>query len=178
MKLNGTHQLLVYCDDINILAGRKKDTYAIVVASMEIGLEVNAVETKYMVMSLGQYVGWSHRINIDYSSFERVEHFGYLGTTLTYQNSMQEDNKSRLKSGNACCHSVQNLLSSSLLSKSVKIKIYRSIILPVVLYGFETWLLTLKEERKLRMLENRALRRIFGTERDKVSWEWSELRYE
>jgi hypothetical protein len=67
---------------------------------------------------------------------------------------------------NACCHSVQNLLSSSLLSKSVKIKIYRTIILPVVLYGCETWSLTLRVECRLRVFENRVLRRIFGPKRD------------
>ena len=62
----------------------------------------------------------------------------YLGTTLTNQNSIPEEIKSRLRSGNACYHSVQNLLSSRLLSKNLKIKIYRTIILPVVLYGCET----------------------------------------
>jgi len=77
--------------------------------------------------------------------------------------------KSRLKSGNACCHSVQNLLSSSLLTKNINIKIYRDIILPVVLYGCETWSLTFREERRLRVFENRVLRRIFGPKMD----EWS-----
>jgi len=90
----------------------------------------------------------------------------YLGTTLTHQNSIAEEIKSRLRSGNACYHSVQNLLSSGLLSKNLKIKIYRNIILPVVLYGCEPWPLTLREERKLRVFENRVLRRIFGPRRD------------
>ena len=87
---------------------------------------------------------------------ERVEEFKYLGTTLTNKNSIQEDIKSRLKVGNACYYSVQNLLSSSLLSKKLKIKIrvYRTIILPVVLYGCEAWSLTLREERRLRVFEN------------------------
>ena len=72
------------------------------------------------------------------STFERVEEFKYLGTNLTNQNSIVEEIKSGLKSGNACYHSVQNLLSSRLLTKNLKIKVYRTIILPVVLYGCET----------------------------------------
>ena len=104
-----------------------------------------------------------------------MEEFRYLGTTLTNQNFIQEEIKSRLKSGNACYYSVQNLLSSSLLSKNLEIKIYRTIILSVVLYGCETWLLTLREERRLRVFENRVLRRIFGAERDEVTGEWRKL---
>ena len=80
-----------------------------------------------------------HSIKMDNSPIEKVEEFKYLGTTLTNQNSIQEEIKSRLKLGNACYYSVQNLLSSSLLSKPLKIKIYRTIILPAVLYGCETW---------------------------------------
>jgi len=99
----------------------------------------------------------------------------YLGTSLTNQNSIPEEIKSRVKSGNACYSSVQNLLSSSLLSKNLKIKIYRTIILPVFLYGFETWSLTLREERRLRVFENRVLRRIFGPTRDVVIREWRKL---
>ena len=117
-------------------------------------------------------------MKIDNSSLESVEQFKYLGTTLTNQNSIQEEIKSRLKSGNACYHSVQNLLSSRLLSKNLKIKIYRTIILPVVLYGCETWSLTLKEERKLRVFENMVLRRIFGPRRDEVTGEWRRLHNE
>jgi len=90
----------------------------------------------------------------------------YLGTTATNQNSIQEEIKSRLKSGNACCHSVQNILSSGLLSKNTKIKIYRTVILHVVLYGCETWSLTLREERRLRVFENGVLRRVFRPKRD------------
>ena len=99
----------------------------------------------------------------------RLEEFKYLGTTLTNKNYIQEKIKSRLKLGNACYYSVQNLLSSSLLSKKLKIKIYRTIILPVVLYGCETWSLTLREELRLRVFENRALRRVFGPKRDEVT---------
>ena len=98
-----------------------------------------------MIMSRDQNAGRSHSMKIDNSCIERVEEFKYLGTPLTNQNSIQEEIKSRLKLGNACYCSVQNLLSSSLLSKKLKFKIYRTIILPVVLYGCETWSLTLRE---------------------------------
>ena len=84
------------------------------------------------------------------------------------QNSIQEKIKSRLKSGNACYYSVQNILSSSLLSKNLKIKIYRTIILPVILYGCETWSLTLRKECRLRVFENRVLRRVFGPKRERL----------
>jgi len=96
--------------------------------------------------------------SVTYVTFARVEEFKYLGTTLTNQNSIQEEIKSRVNLGNACYHSVQNLLSSSLLFKYVKIKIHRTIILPIVLYGCETWSLTLREECRLRVFENRVLR--------------------
>ena len=86
------------------------------------------------VISRDQDAGRSHDIKTDNSSFQRVEEFRYLGTNLRNQNSIQEEIKSRLKSGNACYHSVQNLLSSSLLSKNLKIKIYRTINLLVVVW--------------------------------------------
>jgi len=72
---------------------------------------------------------------MDNSTFERVEEFKYLGTTLTNQNSIPEEITSRLRSGNACYHSVQNLLFSRLLSKNLKIKIYRTIILLLFCMG-------------------------------------------
>jgi len=144
MKLIGTHKLLVYADEVNIL-GRsvhaiKENAEALILASKEFGLEVNADKTTYMVMSRDQNAGRSHSIKTDNSSF---------GNNLTNQNSMQEESKSRLKSGNACYHSVQNLLSSSLLSKNLTIKICKTIILPVVLYGCENLSFTLTEERRL-----------------------------
>jgi hypothetical protein len=106
LKLNGTHQLLAYADDVNVLAGKvhevQKNTEALVAAVKEIGLEVNADKTAYMVTSRDQNAGRNTNIRIDNSSFEMVEKFKYLGTTLTNQNSTQEEVKSRLKSGNAC----------------------------------------------------------------------------
>ena len=94
------------------------------------------------------------------------------------QNSIQEEIKIRLKSGNGCYHSEKNLSSSSLLTKSIKIKIHGTIILSVVLYGCETWLLSLSEECRQNVLENRVLRRIFRPKTDKVKGEWRKLHNE
>jgi len=114
-------------------------------------------------------------VRTDDSTFERVDEFKYLGTTLTNQNSIAEEIKSRLRSGNACYYSVQNLLSSRLLCKDLKIMIYRTTSLPVVLYECETWSLTLREEGELRVFENMVLRRIFGPRRGEVMGEWRRL---
>ena len=121
-----------------------------------------------------QNAGRSYSMKTDNSSSEREEEFKYLGTTLTNKNSIQEEIKSRLNLENACYYSVQNLFSS----KKLKIKIYRSIILPVVLYGCETWSLTLRDVRRLRVFENRVMRRVFGPKRDKVTGEWRKLHNE
>jgi hypothetical protein len=106
----------------------KKNAEDLVIASKETGLEVNTEKNKYVIMSRDQKAGHNHNIKIDNKSFERAEEFIYLGTTLTNRNSIHEEIKSRLKSGNACYHSVQNLFSSRLLSKNTKIRVYRTII--------------------------------------------------
>ena len=92
--------------------------------------------------------------------------FKYLGVTLTNQNSIHEENKSRSKSGNVCCDSVQNLLSSSVVSNNIKINVHRTIILPFVLFGCEAWSVTLREGHRLWVFENRLLRRIFGPKKE------------
>jgi hypothetical protein len=99
-----------------------------------------------MLRPRSQNIGQKHSIKIVNWSFEDVAKFKYLGTTLTDRNHMHEEISSRLNSGNACYRSVQSLLSSRLLSRNLKVKIYKSIILPVVLYGCATWSLILREE--------------------------------
>jgi hypothetical protein len=173
LQLNGTHQLLVYAVDVNILGGSmhtmRKNTEALVITGKEIDLEVNAETTKYRGMSQDQNAEQNRDLQRGNKSFETVEQFKYFGTNLMNQNSIHEEIKSRFKSGNACYRSVQNLMSSSLLFKSVKIKLYRTIILPVVLYGCEIWSLTLREDCRLSVFENMVLRRILGPKRDEVT---------
>jgi hypothetical protein len=120
--LYGTHQVLVYAEDVIILGGSihsiKQNAEDLVVASKKIGLEVNAEITKYMAMSRNQNAGHNHSIKRDNKPFERVEEFEYFEATLKDRNPIHEEFKIRLKSGNACYHSVKNLFSSRLLSKN------------------------------------------------------------
>jgi hypothetical protein len=104
--------------------------------------------------------------------------FPFLSLDITEKRLHKTAYKSRINSGNACYHSVQSLLSSRLLSVDVKLKIYKTIILPVGLYGCETWPLTLREEHRLRVFKDRVLRRIFGPKMDEVTEEWRKLRNE
>jgi len=94
LKLNGTHQPLAYADDVNMLGGSihtvKENAEDLVAATREIGLEVSADKSKYMVVSRDQNAGRIHSVRFDNSTFERVEVFKYLGTTLTNQNLFQK----------------------------------------------------------------------------------------
>jgi hypothetical protein len=120
-----------------------------------------------MVMSRNQNAGRSRNIKIYNSSFERLETVKCLGATLTNQDSNQEENHSTLQSGNACCHLVKNLSSSSLLPKNIKINLQRNVIFSI-LNGYENWSLTLKEERVPSVFQRKVLRSIFRPKRDEV----------
>jgi hypothetical protein len=125
LVLNGTHQLLVYADD-NLLDDSvntiKENSETLLEASKDIGLEINAEKTKYMIMSHHPNSGQNQSIRTANESFEKVVKFKYLEMTLTNQNGIHDEIKSRLNSGNACYYSFQNLLSSHFISKNLRLK--------------------------------------------------------
>jgi hypothetical protein len=127
LELNGTHQLLIDADDVNLLEDSvntiKENSETLSEASRDIGLEIKADKTKYMIISCHPNSGLNQIIRIGNESFERVAKFKYLGTTLTSQNDIHDEIKSRLNSGNVCYYSVQNILSSLPISKNLKIRI-------------------------------------------------------
>ncbi|KAJ4429699.1 hypothetical protein ANN_21900 [Periplaneta americana] len=179
LELNGLHQLLIYVDDVNMLGENpqmfRENTEILLEASKAISLEVNPEKTKCMIMSRDQNIVRNGNIKIGDLYFEEVEKFKYLGATVTNINDTREEIKHRIKMGNACYYSVEKLLSSSLLSKNLKVRIYKRVILPVVLYGCETWTLTLREEQRLRVFENKVLRKMLEAKRDEITGEWRKL---
>jgi hypothetical protein len=107
---------------------------------------VNPEKNKSMLMPCNQMIGQNHTTKTVNRSTENVAKFKYLRTTLTDQNCMQQVMNGSLNLENAYYHSVQSLLSSCLLSTNINVKIHKTIVLPVVLYGCKTWSLTLREE--------------------------------
>jgi hypothetical protein len=142
VKLNGTHRLLVYADDVNLLENNIKKI--LTDASKEICTEENTKKTKYSIWCclVTRLQEKKHDMKIANRSFENVTKFKYLESRLGNQSFIQEKIKKILNSGNVCCHSVQNIFYSCLLSKKVKSGYTNIIIFPVVLYGCETWSLT------------------------------------
>ena len=177
--MNGKHQLLVYADDVNKLRENsqtvRENTEIFIKASKDIGLEVNSEETKYMITTRQPNVIQNQNIVIGNLSFENIEKFRYLGVTVTNTNDIHEEIKRRINMGNACYYSLEKIVSSRLLSKKLKVKTHKSIILPVVLYGCETWSLALREEHRLRVFENKVLRKIFGAKKDEITGEWRKI---
>jgi hypothetical protein len=136
---------------------------------------VNPEKIKYKLLPRYQKAEIKHTTKTANRPFEDTGKFNYLGASQTDQNCMHEEVKSRLNSRNACYHSVQSLLSSSIPSRNLKVKIYKTIILKVVLCGCETWSLVLREKHRLIASEKRVLRRIFGPRKDEVTGEWRKL---
>ena len=168
--MNGKHQLPVYADDANMLGENLQTVreYAeiFIKASKDIGLEVNSVKTKYMITSRHKNVIQNQNIAIGNLSYENVETFRYLGVTVTNTKDIREEIKRRINMGNACYYSLQKILSPWLLSKKLKISTYYRLYCTVVK------LCHLEREHRLRVFENKVLRKIFGAKRDEITGEW------
>jgi hypothetical protein len=121
LELNGTHQLLIYADDITLLGdsieSMSESTELLLEASRDVGLEINAEKTQYMIMSHHLNSGQNQNIRIANELFENVAKFKYLGMTLTNKNDIHDEIKSRLDLGNACYYSAQNIFFPSHIKK-------------------------------------------------------------
>jgi hypothetical protein len=152
-----------------------KNTEILVDARKEVCLDENTEETKYMLLSRHQNAGQNCYIKIANRSFEHVAQFRYLGTTITNQNLIRGKINRRLNFCNASYQSIQKLLFSRLLSKNIKIRIYKTIILTMVLYECEILSLTLREKYRLRVFENRVFRRMLGLKGTEVTGGYRKL---
>jgi sorting nexin-29 len=171
--LNRTVHCLAYADDIDILSRREenlKESFQLLEAeSKKAGLAVNESKTKLMVMTR-RSSNVRGPLTVGRYSFERVQSFKYLGSLLTESNENSLEIKERIKAGNKAYYSMQHLLKSRLLSRKSKIRIYRTVLRPVVMYASETWVMTTKDEYMLNCWERKILRRIYGAVNDQGEW--------
>jgi MarR-like DNA-binding transcriptional regulator SgrR of sgrS sRNA len=123
---NIAEDTILYVDDVNLLGDGSRNTDTLAEASKRVGIEVNIEKIKYMLVSCDQNADQNRDIKVGNRAFENLSQFKYLGTIVTNQNLIQEEINRRLNSANACYHSIQNLLSSRLLSKNVNVRIYKT----------------------------------------------------
>lgn len=178
--IRNTSQILAYADDIAILTRDLEEMRTIFSnieqVALKAGLQINEKKTKIMVVDRRTpYTNES--VEIQSHIFEVVQDFVYLGSLINPQNNCSMEIQRRINLGNRCVAALYDLLKSRILSKASKTKIYKTLILPVVIYGSETWTLSRIDEEKLLVFERRVLRRIFGPVRDGDSWR-SRMNYE
>ena len=130
-----------------------------------------------MITSRQQIIVLNQNIVIENLSFKNVEKLKYLGVIVTNKNDIREEIKRRINMYNTFYYSLEKILSTHVLSRKLEVNTYKTIILPVALYGCGTWSLTLKEEHRLSVFENKVLRKIFWAKTDEITGEWRNLHY-
>ncbi|KAL1446641.1 hypothetical protein WDU94_003506 [Cyamophila willieti] len=173
IKLGKEIKVLAFADDVVLIAESLNDlielTKVLIKETNEVGLKINETKTKVMHVQRNKENDFNH-INIENYKFERVSTFKYLGVTLTEDNKEEVEIQTRLNSANRSLHACNKLMSSKLLSKCSKLKLYKSIIRPVLTYGSENWIMTKQTEKKLVTFENKVLRKIYGPTLEDGNW--------
>ncbi|GFX46841.1 reverse transcriptase domain-containing protein [Trichonephila clavipes] len=166
------NQLLAYADDIDIIGRSEKavkETFqALEISATNMGLTINEDKTKFMETMPSSVNNTSFCVNGH--SFERVSEFKYLGTIINDQNKLKAEINNRIKSANKCFFGLKKQLISKFISGKTKLRLYKTLILPVLLYASETWTLNLETVRALETFERKTLRTIFGPVKDQGCW--------
>nr|XP_042906426.1 uncharacterized protein LOC122270970 [Parasteatoda tepidariorum] len=162
---NRSLQILAYADDIDIIGRSEravKDAFqALEASAINMGLSINEDKTKFMEFS-SSTVNYSEPLQINGHSFEKVKEFKYLGTIINDQNKLKPEIDNRINMANRCFFGLKSQLRSNFISQKTKLKLYKTLILPVLLYGNETWTLNLDVQRPIETFERKILRTIFG----------------
>lgn len=165
-------QLLGYADDIDIVTRNTEhleNTYlGISNAAATMGLKVNVEKTKYMKSST--QTNRCRSIKIGTSVFEGVEEFTYLGSSVNTENNISLEIKRRVLLANRTLYGLSKILRSKFVRRYTKLKIYRTLIIPVLMYGAETWTLSTADKNMLGIFERKVLRMIFGPVCDRGEW--------
>ncbi|KAL1448299.1 hypothetical protein WDU94_008926, partial [Cyamophila willieti] len=173
IKMGKKVNILAFADDVVIVAETVEETRnlmnILIEETEEVGLKINETKTKFMHVSRNKTRGMDH-MEVGNYNFERVNSFKYLGVTLTDDNQEDVEIQMRLNSAIKSSYACNKLLSSKLLSRCSKIRIYKTIIRPVLTYGSENWIITKKTEKKMITFENKILRKIYGPTYENGGW--------
>ncbi|KAE9521507.1 hypothetical protein AGLY_018106 [Aphis glycines] len=178
VKLDGTSiSILAYADDIVLLGNNintvKSMCERLITAAKRVGLQINEEKTEYMEISRQRYGKQPEEfLKVGPYRFKNVPQFKYLGSMITQSNNMEYEILKRIQMGNKCYYAMDNLFKSRILSKTLKLQIYTTLIKCIVLYGAQCWTVRKSDESKLRVFERKILRRIYEPCRDLQTGEW------
>jgi hypothetical protein len=171
---NTSKQLVAFADDADLI-GRGTVAIKEMFVEMEkeaepIGLNVSEDKTKYLTLDRKHGSRIGQNITIDEYNFEVVQSFKYLGSIVNVDNDIEEEVKTRLSQGNRCFYALKHLFRNTLVSRNTKLRLYKTLIRPIVMYACETWSLTQKQEAYFNCFERRVLRSICGPINEQGRW--------